>query len=257
MITSWNEYLNLPESCLAGDRAIPKTQLVRAAGLTKTEEKKLKGIASLRHFATVQKSTARILPVQNERYEINALIVLCCELRSGTAPAEAAELVHKSFPNPVLLLANREDGRIGVSASLKRKSEAERGAVVLEKLANSNLFDFSGTWAQAFLRSISFESLNQTDLLSLAQMYASRIELARVAPSLGFFPSCEEADIGSLFELARCLASSNSQIKELEELRKAKDTSLAESSQLRVRLREEKKRRAGIAAEIKELCHEQ
>lgn len=256
MTFEWNNVLHLPAAALAGDRAIPKTQLVRQAGLTKTEEKKLKGVASLTHFATLQKATVRMAPVSDESYEVAAVLVLRCGLRAGAAPAEVAQLLHAAFPNPVLLLGEHEDGRVGLSASIKRKSLAERGAVVVERVANTGLFRSSEPWAAGFFEKLAFDELDQANLLAWQRDAMQRIRLAKIAPGLGLYPVCAADDVEQLFELAKRLAGADAEVAELEARRRAKDVSLAESSKLRVELRSKKKDRDALVAAIKELCHE-
>ena len=90
----WNDVFCLPDAALAGDRRIPKTVLTRQAQLTKTEQKVLDRVAALTHFATVQKSTTRIAPVQDDEHDIQSVLILRCELSRGAAYAEVARLVH-------------------------------------------------------------------------------------------------------------------------------------------------------------------
>ena len=100
----WNGILRLPEAALAGCRRIPKTVLVKQAMLTKTEQKRLDKVARLEHFATVQKSTTRIPPYEDDERNVQSVVFLRCEMTAGTmAVAEVAELVHKCFPNPTAL----------------------------------------------------------------------------------------------------------------------------------------------------------
>ena len=111
----WNGILRLPEAALAGCRRIPKTVLVKQAMLTKTEQKRLDKVARLEHFATVQKSTTRIPPYEDDERNVQSVVFLRCEMTAGTmAVAEVAELVHKCFPNPTVLLVDAEEpGRAG------------------------------------------------------------------------------------------------------------------------------------------------
>lgn len=100
----WNGILHLPDAALAGCRRIPKTVLVKQAMLTKTEQRRLDKVARLEHFATVQKSTTRIPPYEDDERNVQSVVFLRCEMAAGTmAVAEVAELVHKCFPNPTVL----------------------------------------------------------------------------------------------------------------------------------------------------------
>ena len=101
----WNGILRLPEVALAGCRRIPKTVLAKQAMLTRTEQKRLDKVARLEHFATVQKSTTRIPPYEDDERNVQSIVFLRCEMAAGSmAVSEMAELVHKCFPNPTVLL---------------------------------------------------------------------------------------------------------------------------------------------------------
>ena len=127
----WNGILRLPEAALAGCRRIPKTVLVKQAMLTKTEQKRLDKVARLEHFATVQKSTTRIPPYEDDERNVQSVVFLRCEMTAGTmAVAEVAELVHKCFPNPTVLLVEA-GGCACISVALTRRSQAEQGATVV------------------------------------------------------------------------------------------------------------------------------
>lgn len=80
----WNGILRLPEAALAGCRRIPKTVLVKQAMLTKTEQKRLDKVARLEHFATVQKSTTRIPPYEDDERNVQSVVFLRCEMTAGT-----------------------------------------------------------------------------------------------------------------------------------------------------------------------------
>lgn len=137
----WNGILRLPDAALAGDRRIPKTVLVKQAMLTKTEQKRLDKVARLEHFATVQKSTTRIPPYEDDDYNVQSVVFLRCEMTVGTmAVAEVAELVHKCFPNPTVLLIEA-GGCVCVSVALTRKSQAEQGATVVDRTEATGAFD--------------------------------------------------------------------------------------------------------------------
>lgn len=58
----WEKMLGLPAATLAGNRRIPKTQLVAQGRYTKREEKLLAAAESLTHVATFQKSNTPCCP---------------------------------------------------------------------------------------------------------------------------------------------------------------------------------------------------
>lgn len=160
----WNGILRLPEAALAGCRRIPKTVLVKQAMLTKTEQKRLDKVARLEHFATVQKSTTRIPPYEDDERNVQSVVFLRCEMTAGTmAVAEVAELVHKCFPNPTVLLVEA-GGCACISVALTRRSQAEQGATVVDRVESTGAFDPGRSEYADFLGALAFGRLSQGDL---------------------------------------------------------------------------------------------
>lgn len=250
----WNGILHLPEAALAGFRRIPKTVLVKQAMLTKTEQKRLDKAARLEHFATVQKSTTRIPPYEDDGRNVQSIVFLRCEMAAGTmAVAEVAELVHKCFPNPTVLLIEASACAC-VSVALTRKSQAEQGATVVDRIESTGAFDpYSPEYAD-FLGALAFGRLSQGDLWEYLLDLSRAVKLSRAIGGLGFYPSCPAQDREKLVVLASRYDELGASIKRLREQRRSKDATLNESAKLRMEMREEERRLRAIADDIKEVC---
>lgn len=251
----WNDVLQLPTQALAGDRAIPKTQLVAQGGLTKTEEKKLKNVQALTFFASLSKANTYMLPVKDDTYDIEAIIVLRCVLRSSSGFSELEDVLHKAFPNPTMLLFEAPDNRVGVSVAIKRKSRAERGATVVENAQGTGLVDYESDLYAPFFDGLDFNSLPQTDLLSFVSSLATRCMLSRAAKALGFYPKCKEASAETLVGQVKELQSLQYEVAALERARRDKGITFAESTKIRMELNDKKQQRDQVAEEIREICH--
>ena len=251
----WISILNLPSATLAGGKPIPKTVLTAQGGLTKTEEKLLKQYSRLTHIATIQRATARIAPVSDAEHEIGSVIYLQCELVHAGGFGELASVLHKVFPNPVLLLFEEPGGKVGVSVSLKRKSHAEKGAVVVERIESARLFDPNEQAHADYLQDIRHAALPQSDLLAYVTALCDRTAKAAAIASIGEYPHCRDADTAQLMALLSRLRDSQSQINVLRSQYRDKEATLAESSRLRMALKKEKREHERLATEIKELCH--
>lgn len=252
----WNSILNLPSATLAGDRPIPKTQLVSQGGLTKNDEKKLKDMESLTFFASLSKANTYMPPVKDETYDIEAIVVLRCALRGMSSPTELGDILHKVFPNPMILLFEASNENMGISASIKRKSLAEHGAVVVENTQGAGLFDKSDGRYQPLLSRVSFDSLPQVNLLEFITALANRLMLSKAIPVLGFYPVCKEALAETLIGQVKKLQSLQSEVAHFEELRRSKDITLAQSTKIRMELNDKKKQRGLLAEEIRNLCND-
>lgn len=251
----WNGVLRLPDAALAGDRRIPKTVLAKQAMLTKTEQRRLDKVARLEHFATVQKSTTRIPPYEDDGRNVQSIVFLRCEMASGSmAVAEAAELVHKCFPNPTVLLIEA-GGRACISVALTRKSQAEQGATVVDRIESTGAFDPGRREYADFLGALAFGRLSQGDLWEYLLDLSRAAALSRAIGGLGFYPSCPAQNRERLLVLTSRYDQLEASIKRLKEQRRSKDVSLNESAKLRMEMKEEERRLKAIADEIKEICN--
>lgn len=251
----WNGILRLPEAALAGCRRIPKAVLAKQAMLTKTERKRLDKVARLEHFATVQKSTTRIPPYEDDERNVQSVVFLRCEMTAGImAVAEVAELVHKCFPNPTVLLVEA-GGCACVSVALTRKSQAEQGATVVDRIESTAAFDPCSPEYAEFLCALAFGRLSQGDLWEYLLDMARAIALSRAIGGLGFYPSCPAQNREKLLVLASRYDELEASVKRLREQRRSKDVTLNESAKLRMEMKEEERRLRAVADEIKEICN--
>ncbi len=250
----WNDWLRLPDAALAGDRRIPKTMLTRQALLTKTEQRVLARVASLTHFATVQKSTTRIPPAQDAEHDIQSVVFLRCELAGSSAYAEVAALLHKCFPNPTVILFDG-DGRACISVAIMRKSLAEQGATVIDRVESTGAFDPGDETYGGFLKTISFDVLPQGGLLSYLEGLADAVTLSRAVASLGFYPACAPRDRERLLALVAERDALDSRIADLRRQRRDKDISLNDSAHLRMEIKRLERDASDLTNRIKEICH--
>jgi hypothetical protein len=252
----WNDALGLPDAALAGYRRIPKAVLARQALLTRTEQRTLDKVRSLSHFATVQKSTTRILPLVDETHDVQSVVFLHCDMAGSQAHAEVARLVHKCFPNPTVILFGGA-GAACISVALTRKSRSEQGAIVVERVENTGTFDAHDERYAPFLESLAFASLPQESLLAFLEAIASKVQLSKAIGVLGYFPTCDVSDTGKLFDLLDAFEAVSLTAKEKAVKRKTdKDLTLNESSKLRMEQKKLEKTAAELAERIKEICHE-
>ncbi|MBR3312850.1 MAG: DUF4391 domain-containing protein [Atopobiaceae bacterium] len=251
----WATTLNLPSAALAGGKAIPKTVLTAQADLTKAEQKLLKQYSRLRHVATIQRATARIAPVSDDEHEIGSVIYLSCELVRSGGFGELAAVLHKTFPNPVVLLFEEPGGMVGVSVSLKRKSHAEKGAVVVERIETARLFDPTKQAYADYLADIRHAALPQSDLLAYVTALCDRTAKAAAIGAIDTYPRCEDKDTPKLMALLARLREAEAAISVLRVRYRGRGASIAQTSRLRMEIRKAERERDAVANVVKELCH--
>lgn len=254
MSIDWNEIFDLPPAALAGGRRIPKTVVARQAELTKREQKTLDKVGRLSHFATVQKSTTRVLPFKDDEHDVESIVFLLCEMsEKSTAFLEAAGLLHRCFPNPTVLLME-STGAVCISTALTRRSLSEKGAMVVEEQRSTGALDPDDLQTRVMLEGLSFGALPQEDLLAYLREMMWRIRLVRASQMLGFYPGCAERDKKILLQLLAEAERFGMEVSELAQARRNKELSLNEQMKLRVRFKDAESKRDHVVAEIKELC---
>lgn len=255
MSIEWNDILKLPQGARAGDRRVPKTQLVKQAGLSKTQESLLGKVRDVRFFASLSKSNSYIQPVKNDEYDIESIIFLALELTSSKGASEATRLIHSCFPNPtVLLIKGFEESSMAISVATRRKSQAEHGAFVTEKVQSTGLFDRKSEAYQPFLSRIGYGELPQMTLLEYLRSLGDRCQVASAIRTLGYYPICKNSDVDLLMGLVKEMNELTSKIGELENARKAKDATLAHTTKLRVEMRNIEQQRTRMLNEIRKIC---
>lgn len=252
----WQSVLSLPEATLpSGRTTVYKTDIVRNGALTKREEKLLSSVASIDFFAAVSRESAKVPAAADEDHDIRSVVFLRVIVRPSASLVELAPTIHKAFPNPTVLLFERGK-RIGLSAAVRRLSLAEKGAVAMEEIQMSPLFNPDDPRYGGLLEALSFRSLPQDDQLSFVRGIASDIRLSRAIAKLGYFPSCPPKERESFWELMGTYEEAVGKMEALEARRRDKDTSFGESASLRVSIEQEKVVRDDAARRIGELCNE-
>jgi hypothetical protein len=254
MSIRWKDVFLLPDAAYAGDRRIPKTVLTSRAMLTKREQKTLDKMRRLEHFATVSKGTAQILPCIDEEHDIQSIIFLRCEMAGDSqAVAEVANLLHRCFPNPTVILQESGDD-VAISVAMTRKSLAEQGATVVSNVESTGLFIPKDERYSSFLQVLAFDNLPQDDLLSYLHALADCVRLSQAIRPLGFYPRCEPSNHEHLLELVSEYDECQKEVDMLADRRSDKDISPNESARLRMEIIASEKRRNKKLEEIRAIC---
>lgn len=142
-----------------------------------------------------------------------------------------------------------------MSVALTRKSQAEQGATVVDRIESTGAFDPGRSEYADFLGALAFGRLSQGDLWEFLLDLSRAVELSRAIGGLGFYPSCSAQNREKLIVLTSRYDELESSVKRLREQRRSKDVTLNESAKLRVEIKEEERRLKAVADEIKEICN--
>ncbi|NEG69593.1 DUF4391 domain-containing protein [Bifidobacterium choloepi] len=257
MTIAWNNYLELPETALDG-RRIPKTAIVAHAALSKKQQKTLGNLRELHSFATLAKSNTGIPAHVDEDHDIQAVLYLSCLLNSWQRTNDIVTILHRTFPNPTVLLIEVDEpgNRSMVSVGLKRKSLAEESAVVLERVETIELPRSSSEDAMPFWQTFRYPQLSQHDLLDFVTAMQDAVLFADARSFLGFIPQSDGIQRAVMRQELLQFKRLDREIVDLQSRRRNKDLSIGESAEIRV-LEASKKEEAQILVDhIKELCHD-
>ncbi|MFJ8551243.1 DUF4391 domain-containing protein [Streptomyces sp. NPDC093676] len=179
--------LGLPEECWVSMR-VPKTQLIEHGGFATADRRRIQeGIESLRWAAAI-KPTAVGIPSYDTldgRRRIPELQAMVLALRPGASAGRINELIHRVFPYPVLLVTEQGD-EVTLSLAMKRLSQAQAGAVVIEgDILSVGIGD--SDLDQEFLHSLALDRQPHSDLFALYQGWVASTVALQVAQVTGDF----------------------------------------------------------------------
>ena len=140
-----------------------------------------------------------------------------------------------------------------ISVALTRRSQAEQGATVVDRIESTGAFDPCSPEYADFLGALAFGRLPQGDLWVHLLDLSRAVTLSRAIDDLGFYPSCPAQNREKLIVLTSRYDELEASVKRLKERRRSKDITLNESTKLRMEMKEEERRLRAVAGEIKEI----
>lgn len=126
------EALGLPAKATAGQRTVPKKELIEAGGLKGKDAKLVReSVEKIRWVAVLKPATIGIQAFSDEVRDVSEVSILTLEVRSRKDLPRLEEVIHQTIPYHLLLLAEGDEAG-SISTARKRRSRAERGAFVVD-----------------------------------------------------------------------------------------------------------------------------
>ena len=177
------------------DQRVPKKLLVENGAPTAADKHQInEGIEELQWLAALKPTTVGVLEYRDDVREYLEIAVLSLTLRPDAKTGRLVELIHRSIPYPLLLVAEQSDN-LTLSLAHKRWSQGEAGKMVLDDAVTlCDLVQHAATGA--FLDSLSLALQPRTHLLDLYQGWINCMEAFQAARITGRFApstSSEEA----------------------------------------------------------------
>ena len=142
-----------------------------------------------------------------------------------------------------------------VSVALTRRSQAEQGATVVDRIEATGAFDPDRPEYADFLGALALGGSRRAIFWEYLLDLSRAVKLSRAIGGLGFYPSCPAKDQEKLIVLTSRYDELGASVKRLKEQRRSKDITLNDSAKLRMKMKEEERRLRAVADEIKEICN--
>jgi hypothetical protein len=165
---------------------IPKKMLADNGAPTAADKRQITdNIEELMWSAVLKPDTVGVPAYRDETREYLELSVVGVTLRPGASLTRITELIHRSIPYPVILVASHESN-LSLSLAHKRWSQNEAGRTVLDgEVLSANL---TGTPAKSeFLAALALSAQPRNDLKALYQGWLDTVIALHAADITGTF----------------------------------------------------------------------
>lgn len=165
-----------PGSCTLGKRVFKKLFLENGE-LTAADKRALSSaVGSITWQYTLKPTTLPVQAYRDDEHEYDEIAVIELEIAERRVAARLSEVVHRTIPYPVLLVAAHEDG-VQLSAAPKRVSRAEKGRIVAASFELTPWLDGDERTVteEDFVQSLRIDGLPHTDFRALYEAWVQRI----------------------------------------------------------------------------------
>lgn len=182
------EALALPTDALV-DRRVPKILLIENGAFAAGDRRRIReGIEELRWLAALKPATVGIAEYRDAVREYLEIAILKLVLRPAARSERLVELIHRSIPYPVLLIAWSE-GTPGLSLAHKRRSlgESDKIAIDGEIVSTRVSGDCPGEPLAAFRDALALARQPRGTLRDLYRGWIATIQALQAATITGGF----------------------------------------------------------------------
>ena len=191
-------FLSLPLGTMVNQR-VPKKMLAEQGACAVGDRKKiLDGIEEISWLAALKSNNIGVPVFRDDVREYLEIAVIAASFRAEAKSARLTEIIHRSIPYPVVLVAVHS-GKPSLSLAHKRWSQGESGKVVIEKIYCSAPLKAGALTEQesSFLASLSLSSMPRGNMFSLYQGWIDRIAALEASGITGIFSVPMSMDLGS------------------------------------------------------------
>jgi len=207
--------LGLPDDALVEQR-VAKRLLIEHGAPTPADKRQINdGIEELLWLAALKPTTIGVPEYRDDVRTVLEIAVLSLVLRPDAQAGRLTELIHRSIPYPVMLVATQSD-TVTLSLARKRASQTEAGKVVLEDAATECRLEQSPSTA-LFLNALNLTQQPRIHLFALYQGWIACVEAYLAAQLTGQFAPGLDAESAAARRAA--LADHDRLVREISQLR--------------------------------------
>ncbi|MDF1543230.1 MAG: DUF4391 domain-containing protein [Anaerosomatales bacterium] len=238
-----------PNSCTLAKRVFKKLFLENG-DLTAADKRALSdAVVSITWQYTLKPSTVPVQAYRDDEHEYDEIAVLEMELADRAAASRLAEVVHRTIPYPVLLVAAHEGG-VQLSAAPKRLSRAEKNRIVASSFELTPWLDGHDRTPveEEFVASLHIDGLPHAHFRALYEGWVQRMVALACTELSGIF---DVAPGRSFVERRAALDACRALDREIRTLRAAvrSETSFARQVELNTEIKNlEARLRRDVAA---------
>ena len=190
--------LGLPTDAVVNQR-VPKKLLVEQGAPTSADKRVINdGIEELYWIAALKPTIIGVPEFRNDEREYQEISVVTVVLRPQAKAARLIELIHRSIPYPVVLVAVQGE-KFSLSLAHKRFSQAEEGKMIVEGLVTATdlVMNDQAQEVTAFLASLSLSEQLSTNMYTLYQGWIEKLEALAAARVTGRYAPPDSSDSAS------------------------------------------------------------
>jgi hypothetical protein len=175
MELNYNDIFNLPKRCLVNKR-LTKTFFSKNFDLSSSEKKVLNDeIVKMEWIGSLKPSNSNIPKFESEKYLFEEVQIMSCEVVNLQKVFNLiSEIFQKYIPYQIVLIIENSSEWI-LSLSDKRINLNDRTKRTVERYVHSPVLSKSEIGDFKFLRTISFDFINKSNLQSVYQSYINSV----------------------------------------------------------------------------------
>ncbi|KKC55562.1 hypothetical protein OA45_01787 [Bacillus sp. UMTAT18] len=246
--------LQIPQRAVL-NRKIPKKAFFTQADLSASEKEMFTSQIEGIYLLSVMNQQSMNIPIfQDDEFNYAEVVWIYVELRTDKNINRIIGAVHKSIPNPVVLIMSSSEGHILLSTSHKRLNKNDKTKVVVEQPTITDWFNPNegSTVYSILLNSLVVSNLSFENLYSIYEDIQQWIKCEEVIRLVGKIPTSKD----KREEVINTLNNVQKHFKDVEQLQLEQkgQVDFGEKMELHMKIKRQEQQINLHLQQIRELC---